>query len=173
MKPPGDSRSLPRSIEHSDIGEGTNIAPFTAVHDCTIGADCTVWRFANLYGATLGDECLVGSFVEVQRDVEIGDRCRLQSHAFVCSLVTIADDVFVSHGAKFINDPYPPAGDEEAWEPTMVGTAATIGTNATLLPVTVGERAMVGAGAVVVEDVPPNAIVAGNPAEVIGYRDDA
>jgi acetyltransferase-like isoleucine patch superfamily enzyme len=167
-----DDSSLPRSIQDSEIGDGTDIAPFSAVHDCSIGADCTIWRFVNLYGATIGDECMIGSFVEVQPNVEIGDRCRIQSHAFICSLVTIADNVFVSHGAKFINDPYPPAGDEDNWEPTTIESGVSIGTNATLLPVKVGKGAIVGAGAVVVEDVPADAIVIGNPAEVIGYRNN-
>ena len=115
---------------------------------------------------------MVGSFVEIQSDVEIGDRCRIQTHAFVCSRVTIENDVFVSHGAKFINDRAPPSGDADEWEDTVVRQGASIGTNATLLPVEIGENALVGAGAVVTEDVPENAIVAGNPAEIIGYRDE-
>lgn len=125
-----------------------------------------------MYGTTVGDDCMIGSFVEIQPDAVISDRCRIQSHAFICSLVTIGDDVFVSHGAKFVNDVDPPSGDESAWEPTTVEEGAAIGTNATLLPVTVGENALVGAGAVVTEDVPSNAVVAGNPAEVIRYKND-
>lgn len=124
-----------------------------------------------MYGATVGDDCLVGTMTEIQSDAAIGDRCRIQSHAFLCSLVTLGDDVFVSHGAKFINDVMPPSGDPSAWEPTMIKDSASIGTNATLLPVTVGENALIGAGSVVTEDVPPDAVVAGNPAEVIRYRE--
>lgn len=164
-----DSRSI---VDDCTIDDGTEVAEFSVLQDCTIGRDCRIWRFVNMYGATVGDECMIGSLVEIQRDVEIGDRSRIQSHAFVCSLVTIENDVFVSHGAKFTNDVRPPSGDESKWEETVVRENAVIGTNATLLPVEVGENALVGAGAVVVDDVPPNAIVVGNPAEVVGYRDE-
>jgi acetyltransferase-like isoleucine patch superfamily enzyme len=115
---------------------------------------------------------MVGSLVEIQEDTHIGNGCRIQSHAFVCSLVTLEDNVFVSHGAKFVNDVRPPSGDRDEWEETTVREGASIGTNATLLPVEIGENALVGAGAVVVEDVPENAVVAGNPAEVVGYVDE-
>lgn len=159
-------------VENCDIGPGTDIAEFSVVQDCELGSDCQVWRFVNMYGCSLGNECMVGSLVEIQSDVEIGDRCRIQTHAFVCSLVTIEDDVFVSHGAKFVNDRTPPSGNSDEWERTYVRQGAAIGTNATLLPVEIGENALVGAGAVVTEDVPENAIVAGNPAEIVGYRDE-
>lgn len=124
-----------------------------------------------MYGCHVGDDCLVGSSVEIQSDVEIGDRCRIQSHSFVCSLVTVQNDVFVGHGVMFINDTRPPSGNPDKWQSTLVREGASIGSNATLLPVEVGENALVGAGSVVTEDVPDNAIVAGNPAEVIGYID--
>lgn len=124
-----------------------------------------------MYGCSIGDECVIGSFAEVQENVEIGDRSRIQSHAFVCSKVEIESDVFVSHGAKFINDLYPPSGDQDKWESTTVKKGASIGTNATILPVEIAENALVGAGSVVVDDVPPNAVVAGNPAEIVDYRD--
>ncbi|MGQ4556079.1 DapH/DapD/GlmU-related protein [Halobellus sp. GM3] len=162
---------LPRVIENCEIGAGTEIAPFTVLDDCTFGRDCRVWRFVNCYGAAFGDEVMIGSFAEIQSDVVVGDRTRIQSHAFVPSLTEIGDDVFVSHGAAFVNDVYPPSGDEELWEETVIDDGAVIGTNATLLPVEVGENALVGAGAVVTDDVPPGAIVAGNPAEVVDYRD--
>ncbi len=162
---------LPRAIRETDVGEGTTIAPFSVIDDCEFGRDCQVWRFVNCYGATVGDEVMIGSFVEIQSDVVVGDRTRIQSHAFVPSLSEIGDDVFVSHGAKFVNDVYPPSGDPDRWEPTVVHDGAAIGTNATLLPVEIGENALVGAGAVVTDDVPPDAIVVGNPAEVVGYRD--
>ncbi len=158
-------------VENCQVGGGTDVAPFSSLVDCRIGRDCRIWRYVNMYGCDVGDECMVGSFVEIQEDAVVGDRSRIQSHAFVCSLVEIGTDVFVSHGAKFINDPYPPSGDESEWEPTRVGDGAVVGTNATLLPVEVGENALVGAGAVVTEDVPADAIVAGNPARIVGYRD--
>lgn len=158
-------------VENCEIGDDTTIEDFAVLHDCTIGDDCHIWRFTNIYGTDIGDDCMIGSLVEIQDDTRIGDRCRIQSHAFVCSLVTIEDDVFVSHGAKFVNDRRPPSGDRSEWEKTTVREGASIGTNATVLPVEVGGNSLVGAGAVVVEDVPENAIVAGNPAEVVGYVD--
>jgi len=160
-------------VENCTVGEGTEIEAFSVLQDCKIGENSHVWRFTNLYGAEIGDDCMIGSLVEIQSDTVIGDRCRIQSHAFICSLVTIEDYVFVSHGAKFVNDLHPPSGDPDSWEATIVREGASIGTNATILPVEIGENALVGAGAVVVDDVPPNAIVAGNPAEVIGYQDEA
>lgn len=159
-------------VENCDIGAETDIEQFAVLYDCIIGEKCHVWRFTNLYGTDIGDNCMIGSFVEIQEDSVIGDGCRIQSHAFVCSLVTLHDNVFVSHGAKFINDLYPPSGDRDQWQPTDVGDGASIGTNATVLPVEIGENALIAAGSVVVDDVPPNAIVAGNPAEVVGYRDE-
>jgi len=159
-------------VTDCEIGEGTDIAEFAVIHDSQIGTDCQIWRFTNLYGTEIGDDCMIGSLVEIQEDSMIGDRCRVQSHAFICSLVTLEDDVFVSHGAKFVNDLYPPSGDSDQWEPTVVKSGAAIGTNATVLPVTIGGNALIAAGAVVTEDVPSNAIVAGNPAEIVGYVDE-
>lgn len=161
-----------REVDGCDIGMDTKIAKFVALYDCEIGDRCRIWRFVNAYGATVGDNCMLGSFVELQSDVSIGDGTRVQSHAFVCSLVYIGEEVFISHGAKFVNDRYPQSGEEADWEATTVGDGAVIGTNATLLPVNVGEDALVGAGAVVTEDVPPGAIVVGNPATVVGHRDE-
>jgi acetyltransferase-like isoleucine patch superfamily enzyme len=142
------------------------------ISDCDIGTDTDIQEFVNLYGCTIGDECLVGPFVEIQRNAELGDRVRVQSHSFVCSQTTIGDDVFVGHGVMFINDRYPPRFDPEAWEPVDVEDGVAIGSNATILPVRIGHDAVVGAGAVVTEDVEPGAVVAGNPAEVIGWVDE-
>lgn len=158
-------------IENTEIGSGTQVEEFSVIHNSTIGENCHVWRFCNIYGANIGDDCMVGSMVEIQQDSHIADECRIQSHAFVCSLVTLEKGVFVSHGAKFVNDLHPPSGDKDEWEVTIVRKGASIGTNATILPVEIGENALVGAGAVVVEDVPEGAIVAGNPAEIVGYVD--
>jgi acetyltransferase-like isoleucine patch superfamily enzyme len=159
-------------VQNTELGEGTHIGEFSVVCDTQVGDDSTIWRFCNIYGADMGNDCMVGSLVEIQEDTYIGDRCRIQSHAFVCSLVTLEDDVFVSHGAKFVNDLYPPSGDRDEWEETTVHEGASVGTNATVLPVEIGENALIGAGAVVTEDVPENAVVAGNPAEVVGYVDE-
>lgn len=159
-----------RYVENCEIGEGTNIHEYSVLEDCKIGNDCQIWRFVNMYGCTIGDECMVGSLVEIQKDVEIGDRTRVQSHSFICSRVEIEPDVFVSHGTKFVNDKYPPSGDSDQWLNTNIREGVSIGTNATILPVEIGKNAIVGAGSVVVDDIPPNAVVAGNPAEVIDYR---
>jgi len=157
-------------VSGCDIGEDTNIAEFTVLDGCNIGSNCQIWRFTNLYGCRIGDRCMIGSLVEIQSDVDIGDDCRIQSHSFICSRVTIENNVFVSHGVKFVNDLYPPSGTADEWQKTVVREGASIGTNATLLPVEIGENALVGAGAVVIDDVPANAVVVGNPAEVIDYR---
>ena len=166
-----DSES--RIIQNCCIGDNTHIGEFSVIIDTAIGDGCQIWRFTNLYGTSIGDETVVGSFVEMQPKTTIGARCRIQSHAFICSLVTCEDDVFIGHGAKFINDRHPPSGDESKWEPSLVKHDASIGTNATVLPVEIGEHAVIGAGAVVTNDIPPYAVVAGNPAEIIGYNDGA
>lgn len=161
-----------RLVSDCVIGDNTVIEAFSALQNCKIGEDCHIWRFTNLYDTEIGDDCMVGSMVEIQKDSIIGNRCRIQSHAFICSLVTLEDDVFVSHGAKFVNDLHPPSGNSDEWEETTVREGASIGTNATILPVEIGENALVGAGAVVIDDVPKGAIVAGNPAEIVGYVDE-
>lgn len=132
----------------------------------------------NLYGCSVGEESRIGAFVEVQKNAAIGSRCKISSHTFVCEGVTIEDEVFVGHGVMFTNDPYPRATNEDGtpqnesdWEvvATLVKRGASIGSNATILAgVTIGTRALVGAGAVVTHDVPDFAIVAGVPAKVVG-----
>jgi UDP-2-acetamido-3-amino-2,3-dideoxy-glucuronate N-acetyltransferase len=131
----------------------------------------------NLYGCRIGAGTRIGTFVEIQSDVAIGANCKIQSHSFVCSGVTIEDGVFVGHGVMFTNDLHPAATNEDGslqgaadWDcrPTRIGRRASIGSGATILPVTIGEGALVAAGAVVTRDVPPFAIVAGVPAKVIG-----
>jgi acetyltransferase-like isoleucine patch superfamily enzyme len=144
--------------------------------DVTLGQNVRLAQFVNLYGCTIGDDTKLGTFVEIQKNAVIGARCKISSHTFICEGVTIEDNVFVGHGVVFINDSYPRATTggqlqtEADWtvEKTLVKKGASIGSGATILSkVTIGENAIIGAGSVVTKDVPPNTIVAGNPARVL------
>ena len=149
--------------------------------DVKVGAGAVIRDFVNLYGCTIGDGTGIGAFVEIQKNVQIGARCKIQSHTFICEGVTIEDEVFVGHGVLFVNDRYPRATadggalqTEADWQviPTCVCRAASIGSGAIIMcGVTIGERAMVGAGAVVTHDVAPGAIVAGVPARLLRHLD--
>lgn len=141
------------------------------VIDVVFGAEVTLVEPVNLYGCTIGNGCFVGPFVEIQRGVVIGDRCRIQSHAFICELVSIGEGCFISHGAMFINDLFavggPAKGQRDLWRSTKIGNGVSIGTNSTILPVTICDRAVIGAGAVVTKDITVPGIYAGNPARLL------
>ena len=140
--------------------------------DVTLGREVVIFEFVNLYGCEIGDESRVGAFVEIQRDVVIGRRVRVQSHTFICSGVRIGDDVFVGHNVTFINDRHPSVEGARTgtWtlEPTIVEPRVSIGSGAVILcGLTIGEGARIGAGAVVTHNVPPGALVAGVPAKAL------
>jgi acetyltransferase-like isoleucine patch superfamily enzyme len=143
----------------------------TGIIDVDFGDDVTVVEPVNLYGCSIGTCSFIGPFVEIQRRVTIGERCRIQSHCFICELVTIGSDCFISHGAMFVNDLFavggPAYGKEELWRPTKIGNRVSIGTNATILPVEICDGVVVGAGSVVTKDITRPGIYAGNPARLI------
>lgn len=135
------------------------------------GEAVTVVRPANLYGCALGDHVFVGPFTEIQKDVSIGPRTKVQSHAFICELVTIGADCFIGHGVMFINDLFqrggPARGDKSLWRATTLGDRVSIGSNATILPVHICHDVVIGAGAVVTRDIDRPGIYAGNPARFL------
>ena len=143
----------------------------SGIVDVEFGKNVTVVQPVNLYGCKIDDESFIGPFVEIQKGVKIGKRCRIQSHAFICELVTIGDDCFISHGAMFINDLFvtggPAAGDKDLWRSTKIGNRVSIGTNATVLPVSICDHAVIGAGAVVTKNIAESGIYVGNPARLL------
>ena len=158
-------------------GDFVRIAP-----DVKLGIDVAIYAFVNLYGCEIGDETKIGTFVEIQRGAKVGKRVKISSHTFICEGVTVEDEAFIGHGVMFINDKFPRAAAADGelktdadWTctPTVVKRGASIGSNATILcGVTIGERAIVGAGSMVTRDVPAGAVVAGNPARVLRYVTD-
>ena len=140
----------------------------SGISNVSFGERVKIVQPVNLYGCKLGDDCFVGPFVEIQKDVVIGPRTRVQSHAFICELVMIGADCFISHGAMFINDRMangkPAFGARETWGRTVLGDRVIVGTNATILPVTICADVMIGAGSVVTTDIVKPGIYAGNPA---------
>jgi len=163
-------------IKNVELGEGSEIHDFAKVVDCKIGDHVNIFSFTNLYGCSIGNNTMVGAFVEIQKGVHIGNDCRIQSHSFICTAVTIEDGVFVGHGVMFINDNKPNAlgAIRKTWKcsPVLVRRDASIGSNATILGgVTIGEGAMVGAGAVVTKDVAAYSVVVGVPAKPLKHVD--
>lgn len=139
--------------------------------DVVFGEQVKIVSPVNLYGCTIGNGCFVGPFVEIQKSVVIGDRTRIQSHTFICELVSIGTSCFIGHGVMFINDVFssggPSGGDRSKWKKTTIGNHVSIGSNATILPVTICDHAVIGAGAVVTKDIGTPGIYAGNPARLI------
>ena len=148
-----------------------NLKTVSIRDDVFFGENVTVVQPVNLYGCTIGDKSFIGPFVEIQKDVKIGLRTRVQSHTFICELVTIGDDCFIGHGVMFINDLFakggPAGGDAKLWKSTKIGNHVSIGSNATLLPVEICDYVVIGAGAVVTKNITNSGIYAGNPAKKI------
>lgn len=139
------------------------------------GTDVTVVNPVNLYGCSIGNNVFIGPFVEIQKNVSIGDRTKIQSHTFICELVDIGEDCFVGHGVMFINDLFssggPARGDKSLWKYTKLGNNVSVGSNATILPVNVCDNVVIGAGAVVTKDIAESGIYAGNPARLVRNLD--
>ena len=140
----------------------------SAVVDVNAGQNVTVVEPSNIYGCTLEDDVFVGPFCEIQKNVTIGARTRVQSHSFICELVEIGADCFIGHGVKFVNDSFskggPARGDRSLWQATRIGNNVSIGSNATILPIRICDNVVIGAGAVVTQDIQEPGIYAGNPA---------
>jgi acetyltransferase-like isoleucine patch superfamily enzyme len=138
------------------------------IRNVQFGQNVKVVKPVNLYGCTIADDCFIGPFTEIQSQVQIGARTRIQSHAFICEQVSIGADCFISHGAKFVNDLFsiggPARGNKDYWKSTSIGNKVSIGTNATILPVSICDHVVIGAGAVVTKDIHEPGIYAGNPA---------
>jgi acetyltransferase-like isoleucine patch superfamily enzyme len=141
------------------------------ITDVTFGPGVKVVEPVNLYGCHIGEGCFIGPFVEIQRNVSIGNRTRVQSHSFICELVTVGEDCFIGHGVMFINDLFetggPAGGDVTKWKRTSIGHHVSIGSNATILPVTICNGVVIGAGAVVTKDIVKPGVYAGNPARFL------
>lgn len=141
------------------------------VRDVRCGSNVRIVEPANVYECELGDDCFVGPFVEIQKGVRIGARTKVQSHAFICELVEIGSDCFIGHGVMFVNDLFadggPARGRKELWRSTHIGDHVSIGSNATVLPVRICDRVVIGAGAVVTRDIDQPGIYAGNPARLM------
>ncbi|WP_247290312.1 acyltransferase [Bradyrhizobium sp. 134] len=144
------------------------------MRDVSFGIGVKIVEPCNLYGCTIGDDCFIGPFTEIQKDVVVGARTRVQSHSFVCELVSIGEDCFIGHGVMFINDTFagggPARGRKELWRETRIGNRVSIGSNATIMPVTIVDDVVIGAGSVVTRDITAAGTYAGNPARLLTLR---
>jgi len=143
----------------------------TGIVDVKFGVNVKLVEPLNLYGCSIGDDCFIGPFTEIQKGVVIGEKTKIQSHSFICELVSIGHHCFVGHGVMFINDVFsegaPAAGDKTKWKATRIGNHVSIGSNATLLPVSICDHVVIGAGAVVTKDITEPGTYAGNPARLM------
>lgn len=151
---------------------GENVPDFSdvSVTGVSFGARVRLVAPSNLYGCSLGDDVFVGPFVEIQSGVKIGNRTKIQSHTFVCEMVSVGEDCFIGHSVVFVNDflrTGPAGGDREKWAPTFLGNRVLVGSNATILPVIIGDDVLIGAGAVVTKDLLDSGVYVGNPARRI------
>ena len=141
------------------------------IRDVNFGKNVVVIQPVNLYECIIGDNCFIGPFIEIQKNVKIGSNCKIQSHAFICELVNIGNNCFISHGVMFINDTFksggPARGDRSKYKKTFVGNNVSIGTNSTILPVTISDNVVIGAGSVVTNDITESGIYVGNPAKLL------
>jgi len=143
----------------------------TGIKNVNFGKNVTIIQPVNLYGCDIGDNTFVGPFVEIQKDVKFGKNCKIQSHCFICELVNIGDNTVIAHGVMFINDLFkngrPAGGDKKLWQKTKIGNNVSIGSNATILPVNICDKVVIGAGSVVTKNITESAVYAGNPAKKI------
>ena len=142
-----------------------------AIKDVSFGEMVSIITPVNLYGCSIGNNCFIGPFTEIQKNVQVGNNCRIQSHSFICEGVTIGDDCFIGHGVMFVNDLFangaPAGGDRSLWKNTSIGKSVSIGSNATILPVSICDNVVIGAGSVVTRNIEEPGIYAGNPAKFL------
>lgn len=161
-----------RDLSHpiASLGGGNFTLFQSQIREVKMGANVKIVEPCNLYECELGDEVFVGPFVEIQKGVKIGEKSRIQSHTFVCELVSIGESCFIGHGVMFVNDLFEnggPARDSALWRETKIGNNVSIGSNATILPVSICDGVVIGAGSVVTKDITKKGIYAGNPARLI------
>lgn len=154
--------------------KGNTLIEDISIREIKAGKNVRIIQPVNLYGCIIGDNSFIGPFVEIQNSVKIGRNCKIQSHSFICELVTIGDNCFISHGVMFINDKFnnngPAKGNKLLWKETKIGNNVSIGTNSTVLPVSICDNVVIGAGSVITKDIKEPGVYAGNPARKIKYK---